>query len=98
MLLFLPQIIKQLGLTNMQVGWVTMIPYLCAVVAMLTWGWVSDRLSERRWTLSLACLISAAGLVNRRAKSWHGLGTGRHVDCRDGFLWLQGAVLGRSHQ
>jgi ACS family tartrate transporter-like MFS transporter len=62
MLLFLPQIIKQLGLTNMQVGWVTMIPYLCAVVAMLAWGWVSDRLGERRWTLSLACLISAAGL------------------------------------
>jgi ACS family tartrate transporter-like MFS transporter len=63
MLLFLPQIIKQLGLTNMQVGWVTMIPYLCAVVAMLAWGFVSDRLGERRWTLSLACLISAAGLV-----------------------------------
>jgi ACS family tartrate transporter-like MFS transporter len=63
MLLFLPQIIKQLGLTNMQVGWVTMIPYLCAVVAMLAWGWVSDRLGERRWTLSLACLVSAVGLV-----------------------------------
>jgi hypothetical protein len=31
MLLFLPQIVKQLGLTNMQVGWFTMIPYLCAV-------------------------------------------------------------------
>ena len=27
MLLFLPQIVKQLGVTNMQVGWVTMIPY-----------------------------------------------------------------------
>jgi ACS family tartrate transporter-like MFS transporter len=63
MLLFLPQIIKQLGLTNMQVGWVTMIPYLCAVVAMLAWGWVSDRLGERRWTLSLACLVSAVGLA-----------------------------------
>src|SRR4029077_1535571 len=62
MLLFLPQIIKQLGLSNMQVGWVTMIPYLCAVIAMLAWGWVSDRLGERRWTLSLACLFSAAGL------------------------------------
>src|SRR3974390_424923 len=62
MLLFLPQIIKQLGLTNMQVGCVTMIPYLCAVVAMLAWGWISDRLGDRRWTLSLACLISAAGL------------------------------------
>jgi MFS transporter, ACS family, tartrate transporter len=61
-LLLLPQIIKQLGLTNMQVGWVTMIPYLCAVVAMLAWGWVSDRMAERRWTLSLACLVAAGGL------------------------------------
>jgi polyferredoxin len=25
MLLFLPQIIKELGVTNMQVGWITMI-------------------------------------------------------------------------
>ncbi len=33
MLIFLPQIIKQLGFSNMQVGWVTMIPYLCASVA-----------------------------------------------------------------
>ena len=63
MLLFLPQIIKQLGLTNMQVGWVTMIPDLCAVGAMLAWGWLSDRLGERRWTLSFACLVSAIGLV-----------------------------------
>src|SRR5262249_9364857 len=63
MLLFLPQIVKQLGLTNMQVGWVTMIPYLCAVVAMLGWGWISDRLGERRWTLSFACLVSAVGLI-----------------------------------
>jgi MFS transporter, ACS family, tartrate transporter len=63
MLLFLPQMVKQLGLTNMQVGWVTMIPYLSAVVAMLAWGWLSDRLGERRWTLSFACLVSAAGLV-----------------------------------
>jgi ACS family tartrate transporter-like MFS transporter len=47
----------------MQVGWVTMIPYLCAVGAMLAWGWVSDRLGERRWTLSFACLVSAVGLV-----------------------------------
>ena len=39
------------------------IPYLCTVVAMLAWGWVSDRLGERRWTLSFACLVSAIGLV-----------------------------------
>jgi len=63
MLLFLPQIVKQLGLTNMQVGWVTMIPYLCGAVAMLVWGWVSDRMAERRWNLFWACMVAAAGLA-----------------------------------
>jgi MFS transporter, ACS family, tartrate transporter len=63
MLLFLPQIVKQLGLTNMQVGWVTMIPYLCGAVAMLLWGWVSDRMAERRWNLFWACMVAAAGLI-----------------------------------
>ncbi len=63
MLLFLPQIVKQLGLTNMQVGWVTMIPYLCGAVAMLVWGWVSDRMAERRWNLFWACMVAAAGLT-----------------------------------
>jgi ACS family tartrate transporter-like MFS transporter len=63
MLLFLPQIIKQLGFTNMQVGWVTMIPYLCGCVSMIVWGWISDRMGERRWNLFGACILSAAGLI-----------------------------------
>jgi ACS family tartrate transporter-like MFS transporter len=63
MLLFLPQMVKQLGLTTMQVGWVTMIPYLCGAVGMLVWGWVSDRLAERQWNLFCACMVAAAGLV-----------------------------------
>jgi ACS family tartrate transporter-like MFS transporter len=63
MLLFLPQIVKQLGLTNMQVGWVSMIPYLFGAVAMLVWGWLSDRMGERRWNLSLACLTATIGLI-----------------------------------
>jgi len=63
MLLFLPQIVKQLGLTNMQVGWVSMIPYICGAVAMLVWGWVSDRTGERRWNLFWACIVATAGLI-----------------------------------
>jgi ACS family tartrate transporter-like MFS transporter len=63
MLLFLPQIVKQLGLTNMQVGWVSMIPYICGAVALLVWGWYSDRTGERRWNLFWACIVATAGLI-----------------------------------
>jgi ACS family tartrate transporter-like MFS transporter len=60
---FVPQIIKQLGLTNMQVGWATMIPYFFGAVSVVTWGWISDRMGERRWNLFWACVVAATGLV-----------------------------------
>jgi MFS transporter, ACS family, tartrate transporter len=63
MLIFLPQMVKQLGLTNMQVGWVTMVPYVCGAISMVTWGFVSDRMGERRWNLTLACTTATAGLI-----------------------------------
>jgi ACS family tartrate transporter-like MFS transporter len=63
MLLFLPQMVKQLGLTNMQVGWVSMIPYICGAIGLLAWGWLSDRMGERRWNLFLGCLVAGLGLV-----------------------------------
>lgn len=63
MLIFLPQIVKQLGVSNMQVGWISMIPYLCGALAMIVCGWVSDRLAERRWTLFATSVLSALGLV-----------------------------------
>jgi ACS family tartrate transporter-like MFS transporter len=63
MLLFLPQIVKSLGFTNMQVGWVTMIPYLCGAAAMVIAGWISDRTGERRWNLFITCALGTVGLV-----------------------------------
>jgi MFS transporter, ACS family, tartrate transporter len=63
MLLFLPTIIKELGISNMQVGWVTMIPYTCGAIAMVFCGWLSDRVGERRWTLFWTCVLSALGLI-----------------------------------
>jgi ACS family tartrate transporter-like MFS transporter len=63
MLLFLPQIVKQLGLTTMQVGWVSMIPYICGAISMLAWGWFSDRIGERRWNLFWACVVATLGLI-----------------------------------
>ncbi|HYZ41192.1 MAG TPA: MFS transporter, partial [Stellaceae bacterium] len=63
MLLFLPQIIKELGVSNMQVGWLTMIPYICGAVSMVFCGWLSDRVGDRRWSLFTTCVIATLGLV-----------------------------------
>jgi MFS transporter, ACS family, tartrate transporter len=64
MLIFIPQIIKSLGVTsNMTVGWLTMIPYAIAAVVELAWGQISDRMNERRWNLFVGCMFSAVGLV-----------------------------------
>lgn len=65
LLFFIPQIIKSLGTgsTNMAVGWLTMIPYICGGIALIVWGRISDRMHERRWNLLLACVLSTAGLV-----------------------------------
>ena len=63
LLFFIPQIVKQLGASNMQVGWLTMIPYLCGAVAMIGWGWLSDRMRERRWNLFFACVVATIGMT-----------------------------------
>jgi len=64
MLIFIPQIIKSLGdFSNMTVGWLTMIPYICGGIALVVWGRISDRMNERRWNLLAACVLSTAGLV-----------------------------------
>jgi ACS family tartrate transporter-like MFS transporter len=64
MLIFIPQIIKSLGhSSNMMVGWLTMIPYICGGIAMVAWGRLSDRMNERRWNLLAACVLSTVGLV-----------------------------------
>jgi ACS family tartrate transporter-like MFS transporter len=64
MLIFIPQIIKSLGVSNnMTVGWLTMIPYVAGTVSLIAWGAVSDRMKERRWNLFWACVLSTVGLV-----------------------------------
>jgi ACS family tartrate transporter-like MFS transporter len=63
-LIFVPQIIKSLGdLSNMTVGWLTMIPYITGGIGLVVWGRISDRMNERRWNLLGACLVSTVGLI-----------------------------------
>lgn len=58
-----PQIIKQLGVSSMTVGFLNAIPPIVSVVAMVLWSRHSDRTSERTWHVVLACLAAAIGLV-----------------------------------
>src|SRR6516162_6775948 len=46
--LFLPQIVKDFGLTNVQAGFVTAIPYVTGAIGMVHWGRHSDRKCERK--------------------------------------------------
>jgi MFS transporter, ACS family, tartrate transporter len=60
---FLPQIVKAFGLTNMQTGLVSAIPFLVAAVGMIWYGRRSDRSMERRSHCAIAFLTCALGLV-----------------------------------
>ena len=58
---FLPQIVKGLGLSNFMTGVASAIPYLIGMIALLLWGWSSDRRGERRWHLIAASVTAAIG-------------------------------------
>jgi sugar phosphate permease len=60
---FLPQIVKQFGLTNMQTGLVSAIPFAVGAIGMIWYGKRSDRLMERRSHTSIAFMITALGLT-----------------------------------
>jgi nitrate/nitrite transporter NarK len=60
---FLPQILKGLGLSDMQTGLMTAVPYVFGTLAILVFGYISDRRNERRWTLFAALALSGLGLI-----------------------------------
>ena len=64
-----PQILKALGLTNLQTGFVNSIPYGIATVLMILWGQHSDRTAERRWHTAIPLLLAAFGLASLTAAS-----------------------------
>jgi len=60
---WLPQIVKAFGLTNVQTGFVTAIPYLFGAIAMVLWGAHSDRTRERVWHVALPLFLTAVALA-----------------------------------
>ena len=59
---FLPQIVKNFGLTNVEAGFVTAIPYVIGAIGMVHWGWHSDRNCERKWHVVVSIVAVMVGL------------------------------------
>ena len=65
--MWLPQIVKSAGiLTDLQVGFVTSLPFLCAAIAMKINGAHSDRTGEQRWHILLWCSNTVFWVVPMR--------------------------------
>ena len=61
---WLPQIVKGFGgLSNLQVGFTSAIPFVAALIGMQLWARSSDRTLERRFHLTAACLVAAIGIA-----------------------------------
>jgi len=62
---WMPRIIKSLSdvLTNTQVGFITMLPYICGAIAMVLMGLRSDRTGERKYHAAFGAFLGTIGLV-----------------------------------
>jgi MFS transporter, ACS family, tartrate transporter len=60
---WLPTIVKEFGVSDLQTGFITAIPYAVGVIAVVIWPLLSDRMQERKWNTALAFLVAAAGLA-----------------------------------
>ena len=61
--LWLPQIVKALGFSDLQTGFVVAVPYLATMVAMIVWARLSDARGERVRHIVQPALLAAASLV-----------------------------------
>jgi ACS family tartrate transporter-like MFS transporter len=60
--IFLPQIIKGFGLTNLTSSFLSAVPYVFASIGMLWWSWYVDRTGKKIGNLTIACAVGMVGL------------------------------------
>ena len=69
--LWLPQIVKAFGVSNVEVGFIVAVPYAVAIATMLLWASYSDRSGDRLNHVALACGIGCLGMGLAAAVSGH---------------------------
>jgi ACS family tartrate transporter-like MFS transporter len=61
--LWMPQMIKAQGFTNLETGFLVVLPYAVAMLAMVAVGLSSDRRGERVFHVAFSALAAALGLL-----------------------------------
>jgi MFS transporter, ACS family, tartrate transporter len=61
--IFLPQIIKSFGLSNLASSFLSAVPYIFASIGMLWWSWHVDRTGKKTGNLVIACAVGMIGLA-----------------------------------
>lgn len=61
--LWLPQIVKALGYSNLTTGFIVALPYLLGIPIMLLVARSSDRRGERVWHTAISLLVAAGGFT-----------------------------------
>ncbi|ONF50782.1 MFS transporter [Methylobacterium radiotolerans] len=61
--LWMPQILKGFGLSNLQTGLLNMIPFGIASVFMIVWGLRADRSGERIWSTALPLALTSVSFA-----------------------------------
>lgn len=59
---FLPQIIKEFGVSDIEAGFITTLPYLVGGLGMIMWSMHSDRTGERVWHCVIPFIAMIIGL------------------------------------
>jgi MFS transporter, ACS family, tartrate transporter len=60
---FLPQIVKAFGVSNVQAGLVTALPYVVGSISIVWWGHRSDSRLERRFHLVIPLVVASTGIA-----------------------------------
>ncbi len=61
--IWFPLILKQQDLSNLQVGWISALPYLAASIGMIVWARAADRSSRKIAHLSTCCFLAVVGFL-----------------------------------
>jgi ACS family tartrate transporter-like MFS transporter len=61
--LWLPQYVQAMGFSTTTTGFVSAVPFICGVAAMILWGRSSDYRQERVWHIVLPALLAATAFI-----------------------------------